>query len=139
GWFLLGVDALLNLAGPNVAAIVHAEVDGEGGGLVGEDIAFEASVAAAGGIAADAYVAEGEVVGREARLAPDFDVVGVKPLLGDAVAHDDDDVVFLEEEILGRRGWGGHQDEHEERVENAWRHDWSFREARLEVLLLKWS
>src|SRR5207244_4210502 len=100
-----------DLAGPAIAAVVHAEIDGEDGWLVSEHVAFEAAVAAAGGIAADADVAKDEVVLREACLAPQLEVVAIEPLLGDAVSHDDDDIAFFQEEFLRRgSGRGGKQD-----------------------------
>lgn len=85
-----------------VVAIVHAEIDGEHRRLVRQNIAFESAVTARGAIAADANVTKDEVVGRKTRLAPGFDIGAVESLLGDAVAHHDDDIAFLQEEVLRR-------------------------------------
>src|ERR1019366_6549288 len=49
--------------------------------------------------------------GGKARLAPDFEVVAVEPLLSDAIAHDDDDIAFFQEELLSRDGRRGAQEQ----------------------------
>ena len=86
-----------------VPAVVHAQHDGDDGGIVGQHVAPEADVdgtAAAAGdaVAAPSGVDEGDVELGEARDHVGFGESGVEPLIGDAVAVEDHAVAFVERE-----------------------------------------
>src|SRR5262249_57992546 len=57
-----------------VAAVVHAEINGQGGCLVGQDVALEALIAPGAAVPADADVAKHDVPGWETRDGPHLHV-----------------------------------------------------------------
>ena len=115
--------------------VVHAELDGDGSGFQGQDVALESAadgvfhhlllggviggkklffvgvraLAEPGGIAAPADVAESELPLGMAGQGVGFDISGVKSLLGDAVPEEHHAVAILDEEIAGgcAEGQGG--------------------------------
>lgn len=98
---------------PPVPAVVHAEIDGDGGGPFGEDLRRGPARPAARGVTADAGVVKHHVPRGESRDEVVLDEGGVAVLPGDAVAQEDDAVLGLEEELVGadrgrgREGDGG--------------------------------
>ena len=90
----------------DVAAVVHAEHDGDYRGLVWEDVAAEALIDWPGGatrdaIAAETLIEELNLHVREARGCVELDPLGVVALLGDAISVEDYGVAVVE---IERRG-----------------------------------
>ena len=100
-----------------VAAVVHAEHDGDHGGIEGQDVAPDAHVHGAASAAGDAVAApagmhHADVGVRESRHHVGFGEGGVEALIGDAVAEEDDAVAIAQRKgVLGGGGAGGGQEE----------------------------
>ena len=83
-----------------VAAVIHAEVDGNCRRLLGEDVGGKSARAAGRCVAADARVQKGQVPMREPRRQIDLDDRRVLVLFGYAIAEEDDPVAAPKEERL---------------------------------------
>ena len=100
-----------------VAAVVHAEHDGDHGGIEGQDVAPDAHVHGAASAAGDAVAApagmdQADVGVREARHDVSFGEGGVEALIGDAVAEEDNAVAIAEcKGVLCGGGAGRGQEE----------------------------
>ena len=105
----IGVEDLLFVGAD--AAVVHAEHDGDNGGLVGEYVAGEAFGDAAAGAAGDAVAAparvgEGDLAAGEAGDGEGLREGRIEPLVGDGVTEEDDAVAVFEVELLRESGGG---------------------------------